>query len=67
MDIRIRSTDSEKLEFNRSNRFQLIDGQWYYQTREKIQLGPYDSINHAQAGLQSYLRYLYVEVIDQAS
>lgn len=38
--------------------FQKDSGDWYFHTREKIDLGPYDSCIEAHRGLKDYLEFV---------
>ncbi|WLQ15103.1 DUF6316 family protein [Hahella aquimaris] len=60
MEISKRSNDKQSNKHHRSDRFFAVEGKWYYRTREKIHLGPYEALEEAEDGLIAYLRYLHV-------
>ena len=43
---------------NRSGRFYQKDGDWYLQTREGIELGPFESHAEASVCLDDYLEFI---------
>ncbi|NRB39333.1 MAG: hypothetical protein HRU20_12835 [Pseudomonadales bacterium] len=42
----------------RSTRFEYREGEWYLQTREGIELGPYESHAEASVSLNDYLDFV---------
>ena len=52
----IRSGEQERHWF-RSERFSLVNGQWYFQTREGTVEGPFDDVREAEMELLLYLRH----------
>ncbi|MFO7529115.1 MAG: DUF6316 family protein [Marinobacter sp.] len=52
----VRKGEQERHWF-RSKRFEVINGQWYFQTREGTMEGPFDSMKEAQMELLLYLRH----------
>jgi len=52
----VRKGEQERNWF-RSKRFEVINGQWYFQTREGTMEGPFDSMQEAQMELLLYLRH----------
>lgn len=42
----------------RSKRFFDKEGYWYYATREGIDIGPFDSLSEAEAGLSSFIDFI---------
>ncbi|KEF30264.1 hypothetical protein D777_03440 [Marinobacter nitratireducens] len=42
----------------RSDRFSVVNGQWFFQTREGSMEGPFDSIHEAEMELLLYLRHV---------
>jgi len=51
----VRQGEAERNWF-RSERFELINGAWYFQTREGALKGPFDSGQEAEMELLLYLR-----------
>ncbi|QSP95904.1 hypothetical protein LPB19_05730 [Marinobacter salinisoli] len=52
----VRKGESEKHWF-RSDRFSLVNGKWFFQTREGSVEGPYDTHQEAETVLLLYLRH----------
>ncbi|GAA0848196.1 DUF6316 family protein [Marinobacter sp.] len=52
----VRKGEQERNWF-RSKRFEMINGQWYFQTREGTMEGPFDSMREAEMELLLYLRH----------
>ncbi len=52
----VRKGEAERHWF-RSDRFELVNGQWYFQTREGSLVGPFDSVREAELELLLYLRH----------
>ncbi|MGB1952056.1 MAG: DUF6316 family protein [Marinobacter sp.] len=52
----VRKGEQERNWF-RSDRFTVINGQWFFQTREGAFEGPFDSVSEAQMELLLYLRH----------
>ncbi len=50
----MRDKDSEQSTYFRSERFSLVNGAWYFQTREQS-LGPFSNRELAEKALQNYL------------
>lgn len=51
----------------RNSRFSKIENYWYYSTREGIDIGPFDSLQEAQAGVSSFIDFILhaePEVVD---
>lgn len=42
----------------RANRFYQIGEQWFFSTREKLQVGPFESLDEAEIELALMLRHL---------
>lgn len=42
----------------RNTRYSQRDGYWYYSTREGIDIGPFDSLQEAQAGVSSFIDFI---------
>lgn len=42
----------------RSGRFAKKDGYWYYNTREGVDIGPFDSLTEAEAGAVAFIDYI---------
>ncbi|WP_020405789.1 DUF6316 family protein [Hahella ganghwensis] len=42
----------------RSDRFYVENGEWFYTTRENLAIGPYPSQTKARQGLDAYLEYM---------
>lgn len=42
----------------RNSRFSQQNGYWYYSTREGIDIGPFDSLSEAQAGVSSFIDFI---------
>ena len=42
----------------RTDRLYLVDGRWYFVTREKSREGPYDNRIDASLGVQRYVSHL---------
>ena len=49
-----------KLESNkpRSTRFEYREGEWFFRTREGIELGPFESHAEAAVSLNEYLEFI---------
>ncbi|AZZ91772.1 MULTISPECIES: DUF6316 family protein [unclassified Hahella] len=47
--------------YDRSDRFYIENGEWFYLTREQIPIGPYASQQEAEDGLNAYIDYMQVE------
>ncbi|OZG73560.1 hypothetical protein BTA51_11190 [Hahella sp. CCB-MM4] len=57
-----RSSDAPRhIPANRSDRFYVEDGEWFYTTRENLSIGPYPNQEKALAGLDAYLEYMQGE------
>ncbi|WP_375171731.1 DUF6316 family protein [Marinobacter sp.] len=52
----VRKGEAERHWF-RGDRFELVNGQWYFQTREGSLEGPFDSVREAELELLLYLRH----------
>ena len=50
-----RKSDEKEMTVFRTDRYFLIDGQWYFTTREGGNLGPFASHAEAEAALVQYL------------
>lgn len=65
----VRKGEQERNWF-RSDRFTMVNGKWYFQTREGAFEGPFDSVREAQMDLLLYLRHsddeLYRGVLNAA-
>lgn len=53
-----RKQDSSQNYQLRSGRFQYREGEWYLQTREGIELGPFESHAEASTCLDDYLSFV---------
>lgn len=42
-----------------SPRFFCIAGQWFFSTREQVQVGPFDNLDNAEIKLNQYLRHIH--------
>ncbi|AMQ89691.1 DUF6316 family protein [Marinobacter sp. LQ44] len=52
-----RKGEQQERHWFRSERFSLVNGQWYFQTREGSIQGPFDSVQEAEMELMLYLRH----------
>lgn len=43
---------------NRSTRFFSADGYWYYNTREGVAIGPFDSLSEAETGVSDFIDFI---------
>lgn len=43
---------------DRNTRFMQRDGYWYYSTREGIDIGPFDNLQEAQAGVSAFIDFI---------
>jgi hypothetical protein len=43
---------------NRSNRLFQDDGYWYYNTREGVAIGPFDSQSEAETGVSDFIDFI---------
>ncbi len=50
-----RSTDQDERQLFRSNRFFSGNGQWYFATREHIDIGPFIRRDQAEAALERFI------------
>jgi hypothetical protein len=50
-----RRTDLEERQTFRSNRFFSGNGQWYFSTREHIDIGPFIHRDQAEAALERFI------------
>ena len=50
-----RSSDPKELNRFRSDRYFVVDGKWYFTTREGSNEGPFLSSDDAKKGLRQYL------------
>ena len=50
-----RSTDQDERQMFRSNRFFSGNGQWYFATRERIDIGPFIRRDQAEAALERFI------------
>ncbi|MEM9103174.1 MAG: DUF6316 family protein [Pseudomonadota bacterium] len=53
----MRKTDIEMCHYFRSDRFFLVDNNWYFNTRENVAFGPYKKLGKAQRELSHFLNY----------
>ncbi len=51
-----RAGEEDKTHF-RTDRYYCIDGKWYFTTREKIEMGPFDTHKDAESELMLYMRH----------
>lgn len=42
----------------RRSRFFQVDGYWYYSTREKVNIGPFDSLQDAERGASAFIEFV---------
>lgn len=42
----------------RSLRYFQRNGYWYYATREGVDIGPFDSVDDAESGVQEYIQFV---------
>lgn len=54
MDVRKGEADRH---WFRSDRFFIVNGEWFFQTREGLMEGPFSSIREAEMELMLYLRH----------
>ena len=52
--------------YPRTDRYYRIGGEWFFSTREKLQIGPFNNRDEAEAELMSFLRHrdeggIYIE------
>ncbi|WP_198292182.1 DUF6316 family protein [Teredinibacter turnerae] len=64
--MNVRRGESEDRVWYRSERFFRADGQWYFSTREGVEVGPYPSRSSAANGLKLYIRYMQVNPMQGA-
>ena len=43
---------------NRTNRLFEKNGYWYYKTREKVDIGPFDSFVEAEMGVSEFIDFI---------
>ena len=55
MNIRLGESGCD---FFRADRFYQISNQWYFSTRENLQIGPYNALDEAEVELMSFLRHI---------
>ena len=60
MDLRQDSQDVHR-QFKRSNRFHQVDGDWYFKTRENMQIGPWITQLEAEYEFMQYLDSVRLE------
>lgn len=56
MNIQHRREDVIDKTWYRSDRFFVVDGAWYFTTREGHDIGPYSNRSAASSGLEVYVR-----------
>lgn len=61
MDDHLRSGEHQ-LHHAERDRFTFNDGKWYFKNREQELKGPYDTMEHAQQGLDAYIYHLQAEL-----
>lgn len=66
MDLRQDDTDVDKTWF-RSDRFFTADNEYYFTTREEINVGPFPNREAAQRGLDLYIKVMQKEETAAAS
>lgn len=49
----------------RSDRFFVVNNQWYFSTREKLDVGPFGSEDGAQQGLKLFIKNMSHEKSDR--
>lgn len=42
----------------RKSRFFEVDGYWYYGTRERVNIGPFDSLHAAERGASAFIEFV---------
>ena len=47
----------------RTERFYCISGQWYFSTRENLQIGPFPSREAAESELRLFLRHIQYDAL----
>ncbi len=52
--MNVRAGEADK-SWYRSDRFFKVNGEWYFSTREKIDVGPFDSLENASQGLALFI------------
>ncbi|TQV87154.1 DUF6316 family protein [Aliikangiella coralliicola] len=62
MGLKVRSEDFKDKHFQRSSRFQLINNKWFFKTREDEALGPYNSLEEAEYGVQVYISLMQLDI-----
>jgi len=50
----------------RNGRFVSKDGYWYYQTREGVDIGPFDTRGEAETGVGDFIDYICASAPDAA-
>ncbi len=50
-----RANDESEKTWYRSERFFLVNGEWYFSTRENIDIGPFNTIDQARLGLERFI------------
>lgn len=43
---------------SRSSRFFQEEGYWYYNTREGVAIGPFDSLSEAETGVSDFIDFI---------
>ncbi|GAB1259101.1 DUF6316 family protein [Aurantivibrio plasticivorans] len=49
-------TNEEEKHWYRSDRFFIANGQWYFSTREQVDIGPFGSEQAARRGLDLFIK-----------
>lgn len=57
----MRRNDNSTVPFIRSKRFFILEGQWYFQTRENKNVGPLETQMEAEIALKAYLTYQSIQ------
>ena len=57
----MRKNDTLARRYKRSTRYQLVNDQWYFKSREGDLLGPYDSPIEAAKAVDSYIELLQAD------